>query len=66
MAERDYKKEYERRKSNGYTKKMKTASTTIPIEMYNLFAAKAENEGLTVGRVIYKWIEEYTYGSNQN
>lgn len=57
--QRDYKREYELSKQRGERDKVKNFTITIPLETFQEFQKKAENEGIKPGRLIREWIEAY-------
>lgn len=62
MAERDYKKEYQRAKERGYKKNYKKVGADITLDLFEKFNQKAEDEQVSKNSLITKWIEEYVLG----
>lgn len=63
MAERDYKKEYQKAKERDRGN-IKRFSIRIDNKLYEDFRAKAELNLDSAPDLIRKWIENYTYGCN--
>ena len=53
MAERDYKKEYQKSKVRGFR---------IANDLFERFTEKVEDEQVSKNFLITKWIEEYVLG----
>ncbi len=62
MAERDYKKEYQKEKERDYRKKNKKLGVYVSHDLFEQFTQKAEDEQVSKNSLITKWIEEYVLG----
>lgn len=62
MAERDYKKEYQKAKERGVGRTSKVRGFRIANDLFERFTEKVEDEQVSKNFLITKWIEEYVLG----
>lgn len=57
--QRDYKREYQTSVARGERDRFKTIGTSVPLEIYETFKRKAEDEYTSMSAIIREWIEAY-------
>lgn len=57
--QRDYKREYQTSVARGERDRFKSVGTRLPVDVYEAFRRKTEDNYTSMGTVIREWIEMY-------
>lgn len=57
--QRDYKREYQTSVARGERDRFKSVGTRLPVDVYEAFRRKTEDNYTSMGTVIREWIEAY-------
>ena len=57
--QRDYKREYQTSVARGERDRFKSVVTRLPVDVYEAFRRKTEDNYTSMGTVIREWIEAY-------
>ncbi len=57
--QRDYKREYQTSVARGERDRFKSVGTRLPVDVYEVFRRKTEDNYTSMGTVIREWIEAY-------
>ena len=57
--QRDYKREYQTSVARGERDRFKSVGTRLPVDVYETFRRKTEDNYTSMGTVIREWIEAY-------
>ena len=57
--QRDYKREYQTSVARGERDRFKSVGTGLPVDVYEAFRRKTEDNYTSMGTVIREWIEAY-------
>ena len=57
--QRDYKREYQTSVARGERDRFKSVGTRLPVDVYEAYRRKTEDNYTSMGTVIREWIEAY-------